>query len=149
VSDPARCRICRRKGAEVWHDGEAYCANSLECNFRARRRLGMSVARCLEAKAQDLERMATGARFRGERISELPPPSRNAEYQAHFASATWKAFRQDTLIAARWTCECGDSGPDVEVHHLTYERLGKEKPEDIIVLCPPCHRERHETAATA
>jgi hypothetical protein len=106
----------------------------------------MSVARCLEAKARDLERLANEARARGEQVANLPPPSRNAEYQTYLASARWKASCADALRAARWTCECGDSGADVEVHHLTYERLGHERPEDIVVLGPPCHREKHDLA---
>ena len=28
----------------------------------------------------------------------------------------------------------------MEVHHKTYERLGKERRSDLEVLCPRCHR---------
>ncbi|MGH2369964.1 MAG: hypothetical protein ACRDI2_17430 [Chloroflexota bacterium] len=31
-----------------------------------------------------------------------------------------------------------------EVHHLTYERLGDELPEDLAALCAPCHRGAHK-----
>lgn len=31
----------------------------------------------------------------------------------------------------------------LEVHHLTYERLGREHPDDLIVLCPACHAAAH------
>jgi HNH endonuclease len=132
------CQLCRRP------TNTGFCADTIECYFRARRRLGMSVARCLEAKARDLERLANEARARGEQVANLPPPSRNAEYHTYLASPRWRAFREDALRTARWTCECGDRGPDVEVHHLTYERLGCERPDDVIVLCPACHREKHD-----
>ena len=29
------------------------------------------------------------------------------------------------------------------IHHLTYERLGKERLEDLQALCPECHRGKH------
>jgi hypothetical protein len=31
----------------------------------------------------------------------------------------------------------------VEVHHLTYERLGAELPGDLEAVCAPCHRAAH------
>lgn len=31
----------------------------------------------------------------------------------------------------------------LEVHHLTYERIGHEHPDDLIVLCPACHADVH------
>ena len=31
----------------------------------------------------------------------------------------------------------------LEVHHLTYERVGHEHPDDLIVLCPACHAAAH------
>ena len=35
-------------------------------------------------------------------------------------------------------------GPgEAEVHHLSYERVGRELPEDLVALCPGCHRRAH------
>jgi hypothetical protein len=31
----------------------------------------------------------------------------------------------------------------LEVHHLTYERLGWEQPDDLLVLCERCHAVLH------
>ena len=31
----------------------------------------------------------------------------------------------------------------LDVHHLTYERLGREKDEDLRVLCRACHGDEH------
>lgn len=41
---------------------------------------------------------------------------------------------------------CGISLPTIvslHVHHLTYENLGNEADEDLLVLCKDCHREIH------
>jgi hypothetical protein len=46
------------------------------------------------------------------------------------------------LRSADYRCErCGSPGDarSLEVHHLTYERLGRELPEDLMVVCWPCH----------
>lgn len=34
-----------------------------------------------------------------------------------------------------------------EVHHLTYERVGHERPEDVIGVCADCHRALHNRPA--
>jgi hypothetical protein len=47
------------------------------------------------------------------------------------------------LRDAQWRCgRCG-SKRDIEVHHTTYERLGKEWDSDLEVLCVNCHRGEH------
>ena len=58
-------------------------------------------------------------------------------------------WRNKALILkarAGWQCqECGRASSEMtlDVHHLTYERLGHERADDLIVLCRSCH-ERHE-----
>jgi len=32
----------------------------------------------------------------------------------------------------------------LDVHHKTYERIGAEKPGDLVVLCRACHGQEHE-----
>lgn len=32
----------------------------------------------------------------------------------------------------------------IEVHHLTYKRFTKEKIEDLMVVCRPCHEKIHK-----
>jgi hypothetical protein len=122
-----------------------WCADTIECNFRARRRLGMPLHACVEAKAADLERLAIGERNRAHRLASLPPSERNPEYEAVIHSDEWKAFMDDQKLMARSKCEgqsCGGSVCfELEGHHLTYERFGRERPEDVLVLCPVCHPE--------
>ena len=74
------------------------------------------------------------------------------EYQRYLLSPTWRAFREEMLWARDFTCErCGTrcppkklaDGKRLEVHHLTYERLGFELPSDVQVLCSVCHSETH------
>ena len=73
------------------------------------------------------------------------------EYTAHLASPEWQLIRADKLARAGWLCErCGASGvrgAPLHVHHLTYERLGDEPPEDLLVVCPACHEDEDKKRA--
>lgn len=63
----------------------------------------------------------------------------SAEYAIYIASAKWRLFRQQVLFRDKDRCVlCNDNGA-LEVHHRTYERLGKEQLEDCYTLCPRCH----------
>jgi hypothetical protein len=71
-------------------------------------------------------------------------PRYSAEYVAYLRSQEWRVRRARALYLAGYKCErCGmqrGRGGWLEVHHLTYERLGHERDEDLEVLCQPCHR---------
>lgn len=64
------------------------------------------------------------------------------EYTTYLASRKWADIRHAKLMQAGYVCErCGLSNysVDLEVHHLTYARLGRERMTDLQVLCPDCH----------
>ena len=63
-------------------------------------------------------------------------------YKSYLGSASWKRKREEAIKRAGYCCEkCKAPSVDtrLEVHHKTYKRLGKEVPEDLIVLCKACH----------
>ena len=65
-------------------------------------------------------------------------------YQLYLQSARWKAFKLNVLSKRGARCEdCGDATHRVQIHHLTYIRLGAELDTDVKVLCDPCHQKRH------
>lgn len=65
-------------------------------------------------------------------------------YSEYLASPHWQALRVKMLERARYKCEaCQDTDSVLHVHHLTYERLGCELEEDLIVLCEECHKVEH------
>ena len=64
-------------------------------------------------------------------------------YSAYLNSDHWKQTRQKALENAEYQCwECG-SKDRLHVHHLTYENIGGELPEDLMVLCASCHAKIH------
>ena len=64
----------------------------------------------------------------------------SAEYLDYMRSSAWRERRQRALKQACYRCQiCGEGGK-LEVHHSTYENLGHERDEDLIVLCWLCHK---------
>lgn len=82
-----------------------------------------------------------------------PSPARVAElaampYKAYLSTPEWRETRRIAIGMAEHRCErCYRRPARLEVHHLTYERRGREWPEDLQVLCGPCHRAEHRIAA--
>jgi 5-methylcytosine-specific restriction endonuclease McrA len=58
-------------------------------------------------------------------------------------SPVWYAIRKWALARANNKCELCGSTNQLSVHHLTYNNLGKEHPEDLKVLCQNCHEKAH------
>lgn len=67
-----------------------------------------------------------------------------AKYNKYMKSKTWDKKRRARLEKDRYTCQdCGATDKPLDVHHLTYERMGKEHIDDIISVCRSCHDSRH------
>jgi len=61
-------------------------------------------------------------------------------YRDYIQSRQWRKVANEAKERAGYKCQlCGDSGKRLETHHNTHERLGHEKPTDLIVLCRDCH----------
>jgi hypothetical protein len=58
-------------------------------------------------------------------------------------SAKWRNISSAMKKYTKFTCQgcnCTFPAEELEVHHLTYERLGCERPSDLRVLCrTKCH----------
>ena len=57
----------------------------------------------------------------------------------HYQSAYWRALRQQVFERDDWRCVLCDSPEDLECHHRTYVRKGKELLRDCYTLCVACH----------
>jgi len=65
-------------------------------------------------------------------------------YKFYLTTPHWKAVRMRRLRAAHFQCEeCGEHKTILDVHHLHYRSLGREKNKDLKVLCRPCHKDAH------
>ena len=79
-----------------------------------------------------------------EDTRHLPPEVDRAGYSAYLQSPLWKDQRKRALRRAGFRCQvCSAKDQRLEVHHNSYDRLGRELIEDLCVLCSPCHRKIH------
>lgn len=66
----------------------------------------------------------------------------NDFYKAYLKSDRWKKKRQQVFTHYGKRCYACRIAPRIlHVHHLTYDRLGRENISDLIPLCVPCHKE--------
>ena len=69
---------------------------------------------------------------------------RSTFYRRYLQSQKWRRLRARRIFKDRGLCaECG-SREKLEVHHLTYRRLGMERLDDLITLCQRHHRMYHQ-----
>lgn len=73
------------------------------------------------------------------------------EYDKYMSSNKWKEKRVKRLKLDNNCCVmCGrpNNGKDgkevLQVHHITYKHLGNEPLEDLVSLCPSCHKKIHK-----
>lgn len=80
-------------------------------------------------------------------LSDLPPigePRETKEaYKKYLNSFHWKRVRYRKLLEIKFCCESCGAKNNLSVHHLTYENIGREKLDDLQVLCSSCHRKAH------
>lgn len=65
------------------------------------------------------------------------------DYKTYINSPEWQVKRLERLKLDHCQCQFCGSAVNVEVHHLTYRRLGHEDINDLITLCDNCHRSVH------
>jgi len=67
------------------------------------------------------------------------------KYYLYLKTPEWQTLRRIKLETAGHRCQIcySDAGP-LEVHHRTYERRGKERLDDLTVLCRRCHQAHHD-----
>lgn len=122
-------RICKKQAAFV----EMRCPSC-----RATTRVGKGVAKCKVICRCQAEMQASSV---GENPRFGQPP---ASYSDYLKSEWWRLRRWSRLRNAKFRCEkCGAKGESLHVHHLNYDRLGRERHFDLMVLCEPCHKTQH------
>jgi 5-methylcytosine-specific restriction endonuclease McrA len=76
-----------------------------------------------------------------DRVEEL----RAMPYSEYLETPEWRVTRRHATKAAEDKCQrCGRLSRRLDVHHRTYERLGREDSmSDLEVLCRQCHQKEH------
>jgi 5-methylcytosine-specific restriction endonuclease McrA len=96
---------------------------------------------CTEAALQRLNEKARRDRAASEaRIFEL----NRMPYAEYLLTGEWRNRRAMALAWAGHRCQvCNTNDEELHVHHRVYTRRGRERPEDLIVLCRTHHELFH------
>jgi hypothetical protein len=54
-------------------------------------------------------------------------------------SKQWRCRRDEVIVRQRFRCERCQRERRLQVHHLSYEHLGDERPAQLVALCRTCH----------
>lgn len=69
-------------------------------------------------------------------------------YKRYLRTQNWQKLRFEVLKRSGGKCErCGYQPykrGGLQIHHLSYDRVGHESLEDLIAICPRCHMEIHK-----
>lgn len=84
-------------------------------------------------------------RRRKKKRKPKPPPAlrTSVQYRRYMESKRWATKRKRILAQRGSACYACGSQRKPCLHHRTYERLGDELPQDLVVLCEFCHNEAH------
>lgn len=73
------------------------------------------------------------------------PPYTTFDKQTYLKSPQWQTLRKAVLKRDLYVCQsCKSSGVPLEVHHITYTRLGNELLSDLVSVCRDCHQSIHD-----
>lgn len=70
-----------------------------------------------------------------------------ASYADYLRSPHWRRFRLEYKRVRSWRCAVCQEKDRLELHHVTYERLGNEQLDDVRPLCQACHAVVHQLEA--
>lgn len=69
-------------------------------------------------------------------------------YGDYLRTSHWAKLRAAAMRASDGKCALDKRHPAQHVHHRTYDRIGCEATDDLIVLCAGCHAKFHDKAST-
>lgn len=74
---------------------------------------------------------------------EIRKHLRSLPYEKYLLTSWWRVRRNRALKDGGYKCVACGCRRDLQVHHLSYDRLGDEQPEDLEIRCRGCHLGEH------
>lgn len=137
-----------RAGEELWsmlsHD-PSYCVGceAYASADPAQDDKDLLIIMTLEQVQLCFERLRIEKLKAGRRFTDPTPRRWSLLYPAYLQSQAWDRRRNKVLARDGNICTaCGDAQA-TEVHHLTYERVGREPLFDLVSVCKSCHESIH------
>ena len=60
-------------------------------------------------------------------------------YKAYLRTPAWRSLSDQAKARDHYRCVLCGSPDELEVHHKTYKRVGREDLDDLVTLCHRCH----------
>ena len=77
-------------------------------------------------------------------LKSLDPDNNCRTYRKEYLdSPAWQMKRNAVIQRDGYQCVCGAQA--TEMHHKTYDNIGREPLSDLVFLCKPCHERVHES----
>lgn len=73
----------------------------------------------------------------------------SADYRRYMKSPEWAARKRGYFLNHARRCKACGSKSDIQLHHMNYARLGRERDSDMVALCERCHTRVHQLHARA
>jgi len=78
-------------------------------------------------------------RIPADRIAEIG----KLEYREYLKTPEWRAIRKYMREVSCQCAMCGCDNEKLQIHHNNYPIRGTETPNDLVALCPQCHKKFH------
>lgn len=131
---PTTCLLCEAEFDAFATSKSAYKELTSEKGVNPKHRICPS---CEEIRGADLLELR---KKKGRRLTEED----RARYARYLQTDQWRERRSAALARAKYRCQLCSSKFTLQTHHRTYKRIGRERPEDLIVLCDRCHGKHHD-----
>ncbi len=66
-------------------------------------------------------------------------------HKKYLQSQEWSKLKTQALSRANYKCQLCNARNELHIHHRTYNNIGNEDLDDLIVLCRKCHEKFHDT----
>ena len=77
-------------------------------------------------------------------IQDIEVYSTQPDYDSYIKSQVWLERRNKYFQTHEKRCYMCGSTQNIQLHHKTYERVGREPDDDLEPLCAECHKKVHE-----
>ena len=84
-----------------------------------------------------------GSEYLKKKKKGVKGKSRKQIYKDYLNSKEWAQIKIDLYQTGGKQCEHCGSTNRIEVHHLHYDNVFNEEPEDLVLLCRQCHQAEH------
>lgn len=111
--------------------------------FQENKVTGLDAIRMLDKALELTPNFLDADQFRQEIWHGILTPSRHSQYSIYLNSPAWHAKKIQVLERDAYRCALCNTGEALEVHHKTYDNIGREPLEDLTTLCAPCHSDYH------